>query len=59
MHVSTHLDHQIGRLIQALVDDECYEDTMIVFSRLITARCCVIIIYSERRCLMREAAIFL
>ncbi len=28
----THLDHQIGRLIQALVDDECYEDTMIVFT---------------------------
>lgn len=28
----THLDHQIGRLLQALVDDKCYEDSMILFT---------------------------
>lgn len=28
----THLDHQIGRLLQALVDDRCYEDAMIIFT---------------------------
>ena len=28
----THLDHQIGRLIQALIDDGVYEDSLIVFT---------------------------
>lgn len=28
----THLDHQIGRLIQALVDDGVYDDCLIVFT---------------------------
>lgn len=28
----THLDHQIGRLIQALVEYELYDDTLIVFT---------------------------
>lgn len=28
----THLDHQIGRLWQALVDDECADDTVILFT---------------------------
>lgn len=28
----THLDHQIGRLIQALIDDGCYEDSVILFT---------------------------
>ncbi len=27
----THLDHQIGRLLQALQEDGCYENTVIVF----------------------------
>lgn len=28
----THLDHQIGRFIQALVDDKCYDDSIILFT---------------------------
>ena len=28
----THLDHQIGRIIQALIEHRLYEDTIIVFS---------------------------
>lgn len=28
----THLDHQIGRLIQALIDDNVYEDAIILFT---------------------------
>lgn len=28
----THLDHQIGRLIQALIEHEVYEDTIIIFT---------------------------
>ena len=28
----THLDHQIGRLIQALIDDNVYEDSVILFT---------------------------
>ena len=28
----THLDHQIGRLIQTLIDDGVYEDSLIIFT---------------------------
>lgn len=28
----THLDHQIGRLLQALIEEKLYEDTLIVFT---------------------------
>lgn len=52
----THLDHQIGRLIQALVENKLYDDTIILFvsdhGELLG-----IIICSARAVLIRAAAV--